>query len=86
MKIFEIFLKNPDFYDGCYHKYVMVAENAESAFDLAMHIDEYGNINKRIVNYIAKDFYEVKVIGESNESQPRFVCGYYEPYNESKDE
>ncbi len=49
MKIFEISLKNTEYADGCYHKFVIVAEDADSAFDLAIHISEYGTLEKRII-------------------------------------
>jgi hypothetical protein len=78
MKIFEIFLKNTEYADGCYHKFVIVAEDADSAFDLAIHISEYGTLEKRVMEFRDKDQYEIKEIGISNESKSRFVCGKYE--------
>lgn len=90
MKIFEIKLRTASVYDdGCYHSMVVIAETPEKAIEVASKIDEHGNSYSENSNWRISNFgkyYDIFEIGNSNDTVPRFVTGYYVPYNYYFDE
>lgn len=91
MKIYEFKLKENrySYGGGEYKSMVIIDHDIDCAITRAVYVDEYGEKSSFAqFNSLAtvKEKYDITEIGVSPETVPRFVSGYYIPYDSSLDE